>query len=123
MKMYTQATDYFEKYGNLSIPKKREIQYKKLQTWIINNRRALYGKGTLKLNDEQIKKLQAIGIMITSENQVINNTDSSNLEKINYQLQFLRSIKEVLLKCKNEGLLASENIYDGIVRKKELKKD
>ena len=55
---------------------------------------------------------------VNFEKEDIDSNEFSNASKTSYQLQFLRSLKEVLAACKNEELSNSETVYNGLIRKK-----
>ena len=57
---YKLAAEYFKGHGNLLIPKKYEVNGKKLGIWI-STQRVLYNKGTL--SKDRIDKLNAIGMI------------------------------------------------------------
>ena len=68
---YELAKAYYERYGNLLVPHRFKtlngIDYDNngvnLGQWLINNRQALKGKSTMKLNEEQIKLLDNIDMI------------------------------------------------------------
>lgn len=61
--MYAQARQYYEQYGSLSIPDEREVEYKQLRTWIQEQKLKYNNEDSSNLSDDQIKKLESIGII------------------------------------------------------------
>ena len=61
--MYQQAKEYFEHYGSLSIPDERCIEYKKLRSWIQEQKLKYNSTTNTNLSEEQIERLEQIGIV------------------------------------------------------------
>ena len=61
--MYQQAKEYFERYGSLSIPDERCIEYKKLKSWIQEQKLKYNSTTNVNLSEEQIERLEQIGIV------------------------------------------------------------
>ena len=61
--MYEQARDYYQKFGSLSIPDDRADEYKRLRTWIQEQKMKYNHESEANLTDEQIQKLESIGIV------------------------------------------------------------
>jgi len=61
--MYEQARDYYQKFGSLSIPDDRTDEYKRLRTWIQGQKMKYNHESEANLTDEQIQKLESIGIV------------------------------------------------------------
>lgn len=88
---YELAKIYYEHYGNLEIPVKFKttngIDYDEkgiaLGTWISTQRQAYQGKGTNQITEEQIKKLEKIGMRFEIRSEVWNK--KYNLAKIYYE--------------------------------------
>ena len=85
------AKIYYEHYGNLKIPQtfrtKNGIDYDEkgiaLGIWISTQRQAYHGKETNKITEEQIKKLEQIGMRFEIRSEVWN--EKYNLAKIYYE--------------------------------------
>ena len=92
-KKYNLAKIYYEHYGNLEIPQTFKttngIEYDEngiaLGKWIDTQRQAYQGKGTNQITEEQIKKLEKIGMRfeICDRSEVWN--EKYNLAKIYYE--------------------------------------
>jgi len=90
-KKYNLAKMYYEHYGNLEIPVKFKttngIDYDEkgiaLGIWISTQRQSYQGKGTRKITEEQIKKLEQIGMRFEIRSEVWN--EKYNLAKIYYE--------------------------------------
>ena len=90
-KKYNLAKMYYEHYGNLEIPVKFKttngIDYDEkgiaLGTWISTQRQSYQGKGTNQITEEQIKKLEKIGMRFEIRSEVWNK--KYNLAKIYYE--------------------------------------
>ena len=88
---YNLAKMYYEHYGNLEVPVKFKttngIDYDEkgiaLGTWISTQRQAYQGKGTNQITEEQIKKLEKIGMRFEIRSEVWNK--KYNLAKIYYE--------------------------------------
>lgn len=115
--MYEQAKAYYDLHGNLSIPND-SIEHKKLITWIANKKSGYYGKGSCKLTEEQVLKLQLIGLLLGNADE---NT-YTKLEYIKKQEELLKVLKDVLLECKNNNLEDNDYILDekNICKKKNI---
>lgn len=61
--MYEQAKDYYQKFNSLSISDDRADEYKKLKTWIQEQKMKYNHESEANLTDEQIQKLESIGIV------------------------------------------------------------
>ena len=90
-KKYNLAKIYYEHYGNLKIPQTfrttNGIDYDEkgiaLGIWISTQRQSYQGKGTRKITEEQIKKLEQIGMRFEIRSEVWN--EKYNLAKIYYE--------------------------------------
>lgn len=61
--MYDQAKEYYQKFGSLSIPDDKLDEYKKLRSWIQGQKMKHNHESEADLTDEQIQKLESIGII------------------------------------------------------------
>jgi len=61
-KAYQLLMNYYNKYGNIRVPRKYIVDGFKLGIWLDHQRRACSGKGTYKISSERINKLNELGI-------------------------------------------------------------
>ena len=92
-KKYNLAKIYYEHYGNLEVPVKFKttngIEYDEngiaLGKWTDTQRQAYQGKGTNKITEEQIKKLEQIGMRFETYDKSEVWNEKYNLAKIYYE--------------------------------------
>ena len=92
-KKYNLAKIYYEHYGNLEVPVKFKttngIEYDEngiaLGKWTDTQRQAYQGKGTNKITEEQIKKLEQIGMRFETHDRSEVWNKKYNLAKIYYE--------------------------------------
>ena len=93
MSKYALAKKYYEHYGNLEIPTKFKtkngIDYDEkgiqLGKWIHNQRQGIKGLNTCKINSEQIKLLEEIGIRLDNIDRMPEWKNKYNLAKAYYE--------------------------------------
>ena len=93
MSKYVLAKKYYEHYGNLEIPTKFKtkngIDYDEkgiqLGRWIHNKRQGIKGLNTCKINSEQIKLLEEIGIRLDNIDRMQEWKNKYNLAKAYYE--------------------------------------
>ena len=64
------------------------------------------------LTEEQVRQLQEIGILPSGDNIELKNNINSREEYLQYQISLLKTLREVLIKCKGDGLTDSDIIYN-----------
>ena len=108
--VYKQAKEYYLINGNTTVSSTGD--YSLLYNWIKNQKAGYYGKNTCKLTEEQVRQLQEIGILPSGDNIELKNNINSREEYLQYQISLLKTLREVLIKCKGDGLTDSDIIYN-----------
>ena len=110
--MYSKAKEYYEEHGDVHFPYS-DSNYRQLIQWVNNKKAGYYGKNSCKLTEEQVRQLQEIGILPSDDNIELKNNFNSREEYLQHQISLLKTLREVLIKCKSDGLTDSDIIYNG----------
>lgn len=81
---YDLLIDYYRVYGNINVPRSYIVNGVKLGNWVDHQRQAYIGKGTAKLTQERISKLNELGM----------NWDLNEKHSFNYYYDLLEKYKK-----------------------------
>ena len=127
LKNYNLAESYYKYHGNLEIPAsfKTKDGYNfdeqgiNLGRWISNQRQAYTGNGTSRINYEQIRLLEEIGMIWFNENknQKLQNEIINEQNKNKKQIEILNRVRSYLNTLDENKVYSKEEINSGFVKK------
>lgn len=104
MAKYKLLKEYYQKHGNIHIPRSYVINGIQLGNWLNTQKQAYRGKGNLKITNEQIRLLNELEINWSIRDKKLLNGEITEDNRLKYNVILLDSIKHILEDLRNENI-------------------